>query len=496
MSAPQTPPSSPLIAGVAQQTWRGGAPGPVEMLAQVVTEAAADSGAGKALLDRADALGVVKYVSAEHVDPARMIADQLGIDPRLRIHTTIGGDTPQALVGQMAGRIAAGELDIAVLCGCEALSTYSSKMKAGEETGWIDGFPDSVPSEIFGSDREPNTAEELSAGMIAPLMIYPLFEHALWAKSGLSLAEHTARLGALSERFSRVAAANPHAWSAEFPGAEAITTPSPSNRQVTFPYTKVMNANIQTDQAAAVILVSERAADELGISVDRRVYLHGAAKATEPWFVSQRAGLSSSPTLGEAGRLALAQAKTDIDGVGLLDIYSCFPSAVQIGANELGINPFTDSREPTVTGGLSFAGGPGNAYVFHSIAAMVERLREEPDEKGLVTAVGWYMTKHAVGIYGATPPHEPFTGQSVVEEPSAARQVSPTDWSGEATGEAATVLFERDGSPSMAIITAITEDDKRALANSTDPAVLDRVLDGTPITSSAVERTAEGELRF
>ncbi len=74
---------------------------------------------------------------------------------------------------------------------------------------------------------------------------------------------------------------------------------------------------------------------------------------------------------------------------------------MQIACRELGIDPFGDARPLTVTGGLTFAGGPGNNYVTHSIATLVERLREDPDALGLATAVGWYLTKHAVGIYGA-----------------------------------------------------------------------------------------------
>ena len=64
-----------------------------------------------------------------------------------------------------------------------------------------------------------------------------------------------------------------------------------------------------------------------------------------------------------------------------------------------------DARGLTVTGGLPYFGGPGNNYSLHAIATMVERLRERGGT-GLVSAMGWYATKHAVGIYGAAPPAE------------------------------------------------------------------------------------------
>ena len=459
------------------------------MLAEVVAAAAADSGAGQRLLDRSDALCTVRYVSAEHRDPSAMVAKRLGIEPELRIHSSIGGDTPQVAIAELSRRIAAGELDIAVVCGCEALATFAKQMKAGTDPGWTDELPDSIPSELLGSERDPNTAEEISAGMIAPLMIYPLFESALWARSGESLGALTERLGRLQERYARVARDNPYAWSKSDFEAEQISTASPTNRQVTVPYTKLMNANIQTDQAAAVIICSESAANDLGVAKDRRVYLHGASRATEPWYFSERDDLGSSPALGEAAAAAFAQAGTDADGVGLLDVYSCFPSAIQIAGNELGIDLLNDSRDPTVTGGLAFAGGPGNAYVLHSVAAMIEQLREQPDELGLVTAVGWYMTKHAVGIYGCRPPNEDFVGPTVIDEPLAARSVAPIRWTGKGTAETATVLFERDGSPSMGLLTALLDGGTRALSSTTDRETVESMLNapvgGRPLTLDA-----------
>ena len=66
----------------------------------------------------------------------------------------------------------------------------------------------------------------------------------------------------------------------------------------------------------------------------------------------------------------------DLAGIGVddlshVDLYSCFPSAVQIAARELGLGV---DRDLTVTGGMSFAGGPWNNYTMHGIAAMSDGL--------------------------------------------------------------------------------------------------------------------------
>ena len=68
-----------------------------------------------------------------------------------------------------------------------------------------------------------------------------------------------------------------------------------------------------------------------------------------------------------------------LDDVARFDLYSCFPSAVQVAMRALGIAD-DDARPLTVTGGLGFAGGPVNNYPTHAIARMVEVLRGDPGE--------------------------------------------------------------------------------------------------------------------
>ena len=48
-----------------------------------------------------------------------------------------------------------------------------------------------------------------------------------------------------------------------------------------------------------------------------------------------------------------------ISEIDAFDIYSCFPSAIQIACDEIGLD-IDDPRNLTVTGGLPYFGGPGN----------------------------------------------------------------------------------------------------------------------------------------
>jgi acetyl-CoA C-acetyltransferase len=198
--------------------------------------------------------------------------------------------------------------------------------------------------------------------------------------------------------------------------------------------------------------------------------------------MSERAELAASPAIRAVGAAALEHAGLSIDDVAHVDLYSCFPSAVQIAAGELGLALDDPSRQLTVTGGLTFAGGPGNNYAGHAIATLVERLRSDGEGFGLATATGWYVTKHAIGVYSARPPRRLFVDIDAgeqVDRPEP-RRVS-SEYSGAATVEAYTVPFGRDGTPEAAIISGIAPDGMRVLARSADHDVIDAVLHTDPL---------------
>ena len=134
-----------------------------------------------------------------------------------------------------------------------------------------------------------------------------------------------------------------------------------------------------------------------GIPRERWVFPLAGADADDHWFLSHRLDFHSSPAIRLAGGSALSLAGAGIDDVAHLDLYSCFPSAVEIAAAELGLADDDPSRPLTVTGGLTFGGGPGNNYGTHAVASMIDALRADPGSLGLVTGVGWYLTKHSIG---------------------------------------------------------------------------------------------------
>ena len=125
---------------------------------------------------------------------------------------------------------------------------------------------------MLGDPRPGTNDYEMAHTAVAPTQIYPLFETALRAEAGRTVDEHQRDVSELWATFAAVAAGNPYTWSRVPYSAEEIRTPSADNRVVTFPYPKRMCANIDVDQAAALLLCSYEAARDLGVPDDRLVF--------------------------------------------------------------------------------------------------------------------------------------------------------------------------------------------------------------------------------
>ena len=269
-------------------------------------------------------------------------------------------------------------------------------------------------------------------------------------------------------RFAAVAAANPLATRRQGYSAEQLVTVNDDNRWIGFPYPKLMNAHAFIDQSAAVVMTSVATARELGIPRDKWVFLHGCADAHDHWYVSERVDLHSSPAIRAASRQALDMAGKTLADIDVIDLYSCFASAVQIGCREIGLAE-DDPRGLTVTGGLPFFGGPGNNYVTHSISEMMRRLRARPGAFGLVTANGNYVTKHSFGVYSTAAPAGPWRRErpAVLQSRMDALPKAPFTETpqGEATIETYTVMHGKAGPEFAVVFGRLNATGQRFIAN-------------------------------
>ncbi len=463
--------TAPVLVGVSQLVQRNADPvagigkEPLELMIDAVREAAVDAGA-PALLARADSVRVTRGMWS-YENPAKAVAEAIGSPGAETGVTMWGGDAVQSVLTESALEIQAGRLEVVILTGAECGRTQAKARRADIDLDWRKA--PGTPDRTFGEELKMRTRAEAVRGVSQPIQMYPIFENAVRHARGETLDGHMHRVSALWAGFSRVAAGNPHAWMREPVTAEAIRTPTDFNRPVSFPYPKLMNSNSNVDQAAALILCSASVAKRLGIPETKWIYPWASTAAHDTYAVSNRDNLYSSPGIRIAGGRCLEMAGVGVAEVDHVDLYSCFPSAVQVAAAELDLG---EQRPLTVTGGLTFGGGPLNNYVMHAIARMAEVVRERPGDLGLVSSNGGFITKHAFGIYSTAPPAAPFrheVPQDLVDA-TPTREAAPT-FDGPVEVESYTVMYGPDG-PVQALAACLLEDGRRAWGNTDDPDVM------------------------
>ncbi|MEI6313755.1 MAG: acetyl-CoA acetyltransferase [Syntrophus sp. (in: bacteria)] len=483
--------ATPVIVGAAQYTQaRSALPAldPLSMMATASRMAIEDTRIGRQMVRVIDAVCVVNLFTWIYRNAPQSLCEKLGIQATYLNYGPIGGNTPQMLINHYCRAISNGECQAVLVTGAEAVYGLNRALQGKAPFDWpeqesqpfLEDHPaavnfdillragDGLESETLEGYRYPLNDVEGAYDLYLPHFMYPFFETALRAAAQETVEQHRERLGNLCHNLCTVAAGNPYAWNRSLLSGEDITRPGEKNRIVVYPYTKFMMANINVDQAAGVILTSEEMAEAMGIDRSRWVYPLGGADFRNVWHVSQRPSLIDSPALTEAARLSLEQASLSMDDIGAFDIYSCFPSAVEIARQSLGLAA-DDPRGLSVTGGLPYFGGPGNNYSLHAIAAITDKIRSDPKLKALITANGWYNSKQSVGIYGATPPgnrweyRDDSSAQNEIERQELPLPVEKA--SGPLTIEAYMIRHDANGAPERGTVIGCLADGRRTLAD-------------------------------
>ena len=480
---------TPVLVGCGQLTQRIDDPREADEPLRLMlrsAELAAEDAAAPGLLSSLDAVRVPQGIWP-YRNPAGWLGEQFGAG---KVDTGIGpisGNTVQLMLHHAANEIAAGKRDVVLLAAAEA---ERSKRRAAAQQIDLDW------TEVEGGEPDENFPENDPAfgwlektHRVRPVQMFSMFENALRHARGESLELHRARIASLWARFAKVAASNPFAWIQDAPSAESIATPGAKNPMLAYPYTKFLVANMVVDEGAALIVCSLEAARRHGVPEDRLVYLHAGVDVTRVSKLPERLAYHDQPAIGLGGRRALELAQSSPDAIDHVDLYSCFPSAVQIAADEIG---FGLSRDLTVTGGLTFSGGPFNSYVMHSIAATMLRLRSEAGSLAFVSGVGGYMAKHAFSVLGAAPPAAGYR----YDCPNAASLALPTreclrEYAGPALIETFCVMPDAAGVAHHVLAACRTADESRAFATCADPSLLES-LEREELCGRSVTIAADG----
>jgi acetyl-CoA C-acetyltransferase len=460
----------PVVIGAGQFTNRNedpsSSPDPFELMTTVGRAASADAGSRDWIAGLTHCW-MVHSISLRHGDPAAELARQLGAPESAEKRCTgMGGNIPQWLVNRASDLVASGGRPVVLITGAEALATKKRAKKAGIKLDWpsSDGWPQMWPP--LEPDMGVHPLED-AHGLRAATTMYALIESAIAHSAGENRATQKLAIGNLMEGLNAVAAANPNSWFPTKRTAEELTDEAPENRMISTPYPKYLNAVMDVDMAAAVIVTDAQTAREAGIAPESVAYVRGWADAYDVWYLSQRPAVDRSPALDRCVAAALGTAGISADEVAGFDLYSCFPSSIEAARESFGIKP-GDGRALTLTGGLPYHGGPGSNYVTHAICNALAAVRSG-EGPFAVHGNGYYLTKQAVGIYGAEPPESapdpapPALSSSDFGDPTLELDPGAT---GVATITAWTVPYDRNGEAEQAIVIADTAAGTRTIARA------------------------------
>jgi acetyl-CoA C-acetyltransferase len=455
---------------------------PLTLLEEALKRAEADSGAK--LLGEIGSLDVVNFLSWRYRDPEKQLADRLGITPAHLYYGPVGGESPIRYLHEAAQRIARGECSVAAVCGAEAQSTATKAQRAGIDLPWTP-FAHDVEEPKRGAVFQKPMAVKL--GVFRPITVYPLYESATSAHWGQTPREALTESGNLWSTYSDVASKNPNSWLKKHFTSDEITTPSPDNRLIAWPYTKLMVANPTVNMGGALLMTSLAKARAAGVPEDRIVYAWGGASAEEPRDYLVRDQFYESHPQNAVLKAVMDLVEGDGKKFDAIELYSCFPCVPKMARRTLGLGA---DVQPTVTGGLTFFGAPLNTYMTHAACAMVRKLRDGA-KLGLLYGQGGFVTKHHGLVLSWQAPKEALKQDTSVQAEADRRKGAVPAFVTEAGGkgkvESFTVIYGGKGDVEHGVVMMRTANGARTLGRvpASDEKTLAhlRNMDRTPVGS-------------
>lgn len=461
--------NAPVIIGVGEasrKTVPGDWPSPRELAGAAIRQALADTGQPQAVANAIDTIAGIRTFEDSGVSMGTGSPDNVpeafgaagGLSATRLIYADVGGQSPQAMVNELAGEIRRGETPVAIIVAAEANGTAKRARKAGVELDWK--LPSNTPFDNRLSSFPILSRTEIRHGIISMPLAYSLLENARRLNLKISREDYLVRIAELGAAMSVKSLTRDHAQFAKHFIASDLVSEDDGNYPLTNIYRKWHVAQDAVDLGGAIILTSAGKAREMGVADERMVYLAGASETKEPPY-SERDDLLNPLALDYALNAALAQSGFAPTDLGPVDIYSCFPVAVFAAVDRLG-DPARSLGDYTLTGGLNFFGGPGNGYAIYSLAAMVEALRKDGSKPALVTANGGVMSKQAVGVYTAHQPVRAWDGEVAADYQSGSIELNDTP-----KGKACVLTYTRPVSKGVmgaATLIVEMENGRRAMA--------------------------------
>lgn len=391
--------SSPVIAGVATLTnHRGDAPvTALEMMRRAVAAAVADVSQHGVVTD-ADILAVVDLVITPRgtwrdTDPGRAAVRSLG-GPAPRSIVTEIGVLQQSAVHRAVQEVRSGAARAALIIGGEAKHSAERAGVEPDPTGSL-----TEPDEIVRPHGDLVHRVEIEHGVVVPAQQFALVESALARAAGRTDEEQARLVAELWAEGSQVVRDRDDAWRTEPLTADEIASGDGGNRMISSPYRRAVVSSWNVDQSVALLVTTAERARSWGLADEQVMGLVGSASSDLVVPLVARADLAGCPAFALGAAAIEESTGVHPRDADVADLYSCFPSAVQVAARDLGL----EGRPWTVTGGMATFGGPFNSYALHAIAAMAGHLRGQPGRLGTTTCVSGLLAKVSVAVWSAGP---------------------------------------------------------------------------------------------
>ena len=463
MSAGAIPPNTPVLVGVGVAVRREDDPAnalePIDLMLEAVRAAGDDSGA-PALLAEVRSIAVPRG-RWRYRNPSGEIARAIGATRATTIVSSVGV-LQQTLIANACQAIADGKDDSALVTGSDAGYRILRAKLAGIRAEERD--QDDEPDVRLEPKTELRHPAEVAAGLKMPVGLYAMLESARRAAHGLSVDAHRDTLAARYARFAEIAASNPDGWTRTLFDAATIRNDGPRNPMQAFPYTRAHCSTWNVDQAAALLFCSAERAEALGIDRSRWVFPLASAESNHMVPLAARADLIRSPGADATARAVIEAGGIAAADIDLIELYSCFPIAVDTFADALGLS---QDRDMTITGSMAFAGGPYNNYFLQATARAAQLLRAGAGRTALLSCVSGILTKQAFALWSNEPSQNRFVSRDVSAEVAAAAAELPVvlDYSGGGRIAGCTVLHARGEQP-RAVALIDTDHGARAIAVS------------------------------
>ncbi len=320
------------------------------------------------------------------------------------------------------------------------------------------------PAEFIQPSELPISRYEIEMGLIRAPDQYALIENSYANAHKLTQKSHEALINKEWQEMARIADLVPSSWVHD---ADKRLKDNGWGRPIATPYKLNHVTQWNVNQASAILITTAEIAKTYAKSSDRSIFPDVLIESNAVTPVTERSILHYCNGLHQINSEFFRLTGKKISESQFHELYSCFPIAVRLQreAYELGRNP------GTITGGMTFAGGPYNNFTLQGLSQLTRQVRET-QTTGVITSISGMLTKQGLISLSAQQPssgillsdisHKTLSSADTVE-------IQP-DLYGNAKVVSSTVSYN-SGIPKVYILAENSNTQRRLLISETDTVI-------------------------